>query len=109
MGKVNDRGSIKWTAMMMPEQTQMLNEYWSQQEWKEKPILDEQQISDNAMKLQLAIHNNLTVAVKYFKNHDFHTIQEKIYSIDHNSKHIKMDNFERDKVLFTDIIEVSVE
>lgn len=37
----------------------MLNKMWNQKEWKDKPTLDEQQIEENALKLQLAIHNNL--------------------------------------------------
>lgn len=108
MGKVNDRGTIKWTAMMMPEQIKMLNEMWAQQERKEKPILDEQQIEDNAMRLQMAIHNDLSVEVKHFKNNDFHKIKGKLSSIVFNET-IVFDNEERTKINFSDVIDVVVD
>jgi len=59
----------------------MINDLWSEDDKKEKPILDEQQIEENAMKLQMAIHNGLTIEVKYFKDHDFHTVKGKLKSI----------------------------
>ncbi|GIP64468.1 hypothetical protein J32TS6_30230 [Virgibacillus pantothenticus] len=40
---VNDRVTIKWTSIMLPEHVEMLEEVWKEQEYKEKPILDEQQ------------------------------------------------------------------
>lgn len=100
MGKVNDRGTIKWTAMMMPEQIKMLNDMWAQQERKEKPILDQQQIEDNAMRLQMAIHNDLAVEVKQFKNNDFHKVKGKLSSIVFNET-IVFDNEERTRVNFS--------
>lgn len=78
---VNDRGDIKWTSLMLPEHVQMIKEMWAEDDKKEKPILDEQQIEENAMKLQLAIHNDLSIEIKYFKDHDFHTVEGKLKSI----------------------------
>ncbi|UJL47072.1 YolD-like family protein [Virgibacillus sp. NKC19-16] len=106
MSGVNDRGTKKWTALMMPEQIQMLNKYWEQEERKEKPVLDEQQIEEIEMKLQMAIHNDLTVKVKYFANHHFYYVKDKISSINTQKGYIFLKNNENAK--FRDIIDVQI-
>ncbi|MFA1818987.1 YolD-like family protein [Virgibacillus oceani] len=77
----NDRGSIKWTTLMLPEHVQMIKEMWAEDDKKEKPIQDEQQIEENVMKLQLAIHDSLTVEVKFFSNYEYHMLRGKLKSI----------------------------
>jgi hypothetical protein len=47
---------------------------------RKKPILDEQKINQINLKLQLALHDNLTYEVKYFKKHGFQMIRGKIKS-----------------------------
>lgn len=105
---INDRGTKKWTSLMMPEHVEMLNEMWKQLEYKKKPILDEQQIEENAMKLHLAIHNNLTIEVKYFYDHDFHLIKGKLSSIVSNES-LVFDDEERTKINFRDVMDVFVD
>ena len=78
---VNDRGSIKWTAMMMPEHHQLLHQMWEQQEYKKKPELDDQEKEEINMKLQVAIHNDLFVIIKYYKDHDFKTVRGKLEKV----------------------------
>ncbi len=41
MGEVKDRGTIKWTAMMLPEHVQMLRDWQSQAHSESKPVLDD--------------------------------------------------------------------
>lgn len=103
---VNDRGSIKWSAMMMPEHIQMLNEYWKEQEWKEKPILDEQQKEEIGIKLHLAIHDDLTVRIKYYKDHDFHYVKDEISSIDTENGCLCLNKTEN--VKFNSLIDVQL-
>jgi len=105
---INDRGTKKWTSLMMPEHVEMLNNMWKQLEYKNKPILDEQQIEENVMKLQLAIHNNLTIEVKYFKDHDFHTIKGKLSSIVSNESLVFADEV-RTKINFKDVLDVFID
>lgn len=105
---INDRGTKKWTALMMPEHIEMLNRMWKELEHKEQPILDEHQIEENAMKLQLAIHDNLTVEVKYFKDHDFNTVRGKILSIVSND-YLMFEDEDSTKVKFSDVIEVLID
>lgn len=46
MTNIHDRGNIKWTAIMLPEHVQMLDEIFNGPEKKKKPILDEQEIQE---------------------------------------------------------------
>ncbi|WP_066189359.1 YolD-like family protein [Amphibacillus sp. Q70] len=106
---MNERGTIKWTSLMLPEHVQMLNEWTEEDNWKTKPILDEQQIEENSMKLQLAIHNNLTVEIKHYKDRYFHMAKGKLYKIDIVNKYIKIDNEERTKINLNDLIDVAID
>ncbi len=74
MSKVNDRGNIKWTAMMLPEHIELLQDLSKQQNYKNKPILDEQQIEFHGFKLAEAANGEKEVWIKYYRDHDFHEI-----------------------------------
>ncbi|MFS0672620.1 YolD-like family protein [Ornithinibacillus sp. 179-J 7C1 HS] len=41
---VNDRGSIKWTSLMLPEHVELLKTIWSEDKRARKPYLDEQEL-----------------------------------------------------------------
>ncbi|WP_171046405.1 YolD-like family protein [Lentibacillus cibarius] len=81
MHDVNDRGTKKWTAMMIPEHEALLRQMWSEQEYKEKPVLDEQQKEEINERLQTAVNNNLTVEVKHYNGRDFLTNKGKVTKI----------------------------
>lgn len=86
----NDRGTKKWTSIMLPEHQQMLEEMWRQQEWKEKPILDEQFVMEINISLQMALQEDLTIEIEYFKDHDYHKIKGKLLGVDPLLNYIKM-------------------
>lgn len=71
MSEVYDRGNIKWTAMMLPEHVELLQDLNKQQEYKSKPILDEQQMEFHGFKLAEAANKEKEVWIKYYRNHDF--------------------------------------
>lgn len=79
-----DRGNKKWTAMMLVEHRKELKNLKEHEDNKEKPILDEQQKEMINIKLQQAIHNNLAITIKYYKNKSFKTITGNIKKTDVN-------------------------
>lgn len=94
---VNDRGTKKWVSIMMPEHVEALERMWEEQERKEKPILDEQQIEENAFKLHGALAQKLEVRVTYFSHYDFLTIDGVIKDIRNkvifiNNEELKFDS-----------------
>ncbi|GAQ18532.1 YolD-like protein [Oceanobacillus picturae] len=88
---VNDRGTIKWTSLMMPEHVEILKEIHEQQEWKEKPFISEFQKEEINLALQLALKDDLTIELEYFKNHDYHKVKGKLLSVDVLNQYVKID------------------
>lgn len=91
---LRDRGTKKWTSIMLPEHAKMLEHIWSESEHKDKPILDEQQKIENDLMLQRAIHDDLIVEIKYFNDHDFHTHKGKVSYINTNSWSFRIGHIE---------------
>jgi len=102
---LRDRGTKKWTSIMLPEHAKMLEYIWSESEHKDKPILDEQQLMENEMLLQRAIQNDLEIEVTYFKDHDFHTAKGEVMFIQTQNRYLRLDHI---KINLDDIIEVVV-
>jgi|SRR5690625_1640563 len=103
---VNDRGAKKWTSIMLPEHVELLKQVIAEQDYKEKPILDDQQKAEFDMLLQCALHNNLTVEIQYFYNHDLHTVKDKLTMIDSMVGYLRLEKV--DKLYFDDIIGVQI-
>ncbi len=91
---MNDRGTKKWTSLMLPEHVKALKEMWAQDDWKEKPMLDEQMIVEMNLKLQLALQNDLTVEVEYFKDHDYHKVRGKLLGVDPLLNYLRLEDLE---------------
>ncbi len=102
---LHDRGTKKWTAIMLPEHVKALKKLFAEQDQKEKPVLDEQQVVEYGRLLQEAIENDLTVEIIYFKNHDFHVAVGKISFVEMGDRSL---HFNDKKINLDDIIEVKI-
>lgn len=98
---VNERGTKKWTSLMLPEHVKMLGDMYKEMDRKEKPIVDEQQIEENSLTLQGALKYKLEVKITYFVDHDFNNIEGRVKSIRNNTIYI-----EETKIHFADVIDV---
>ncbi|RIU90043.1 YolD-like family protein [Oceanobacillus picturae] len=87
---VNDRGTIKWTAMMLPEHIELLKKMWAEQEFKEKPMLSEYQMEEINLQLQLALANDLTIELEYFRDHDYQKVKGKLLGVDVLNRFVKI-------------------
>lgn len=67
---------------------------WSQKEWKEKPMLDEQLINEINLKLQFALKDDLTIEVEYFQNHDYHKVKGKLLGVDPLLNYVRLEEKE---------------
>ncbi|WP_082232041.1 YolD-like family protein [Halobacillus massiliensis] len=111
MGKTNDRGTIKWTSLMLPEHVEMIQEIWRELDRVEKPVIDEQQMEENSFALQRSMADNLTVKVKYHNGFDFSCAEVKVTHMDPGTKKVRGIDPKTKKVvslLFDDISEVTV-
>ncbi|MFP7276023.1 YolD-like family protein [Bacillus paralicheniformis] len=64
---LKDRGSIKWTAMMLPEHVSLIRELESNQNKVKRPVLDMSQIEDMEMTISEAMEFNNPVQFSVFK------------------------------------------
>jgi len=108
--KLKDRGTIKWTSMMLPEHVEILKDMWKEDERVEKGILEEDQAVEIDFKLQMAIKDDLTVQIKHHNGFDYSYANVKIISIDRNQMRLKgidQDTKERGYILLNNIMEVN--
>lgn len=102
---MKDRGTMKWTSILLPEHIEMLNKMWQEQENKEMPELDEQQILENKLLLQEALEHDLPISIKHFANYD-HLINEGfLLRVDGLNQIIYLEDTE---IKFNNIIEVNL-
>lgn len=102
---VNDRGTMKWTSIMLPEHVEALKKLWEEQNYKEMPILDEHQIAENNLSLQEALENDLQVSIKYFADHDHKIATGHLLYIDALNKRLFIDDVE---IKLHNLIEVKI-
>lgn len=64
---IRDRGNIKWNAMMLPEHVKMLREWHAQDDYVQKPELDEWALQELSDQLQIAYENKLEVELSVWE------------------------------------------
>ncbi|WP_373895735.1 YolD-like family protein [Virgibacillus natechei] len=102
---MNDRGTIKWTSLMMPEHTNLLNQLWAGENYKEKPMIEEQQEIQINTVLQQAMHHNQPVEIKHYDDGDFLTSKGKLSKID--TAMLRLDD--ATEIKLTDVLDVWVD
>ncbi|NSL50656.1 YolD-like family protein [Calidifontibacillus erzurumensis] len=65
---IKDRGTIKWTAMMLPEHVHEIRELWANDRKLPKRSLDEQQLELINYTIQQAMTENTSVKITYYEN-----------------------------------------
>ncbi len=103
---INERGTKKWTSLMLPEHVQMLGDLEKEQDRKEKPVLDEQMITENYMIMEEALRSDLKIRIKYYEDYDYKYHDGYLLSIDTMNKIVFMEdiNIRLDDVLGVHII-----
>lgn len=92
MMDVNERGTKKWTSLMLPEHVQMLEDLEKEQDRKEKPVLDEQMITENYMIMEEALRSDLKIRVKYYADYDYKYHEGYLLRIDTMNKIVFMED-----------------
>ncbi|MGY3717049.1 YolD-like family protein [Sutcliffiella cohnii] len=79
---IKDRGTIKWTAMMLPEHVKMIRNLAIEDEYVTKPELDEQQLELLNEKIGEAMEFGSEVTIHYFEDHEIKSIVGNIHYAD---------------------------
>lgn len=90
---------------MLPEHIQALKKLWMEQEYKEKPIVDDQQLVENDLLLQGALHHDQTVIIKYYEDYEFKIDKGKVLFISVIDRCLQLDHVE---IQLENIIEVNI-
>ena len=80
---IRDRGTIKWTSMMLPEHVQSLKEALIDEKKIEKPLLDEQAIEEFELIICEAMEYNNTIACEIYDSGFSKTIKGTVHFINH--------------------------
>lgn len=104
--KVNDRGTMKWVSLMLPEHVELLNEVFT--EYKEKPLLDEQKQSDIDATLKRAIKYDKLLEMTYYYNGEYRKALGKLKKIDQFCGYILLKNEDGRRISLTSIIDVKL-
>ncbi|HET7579515.1 MAG TPA: YolD-like family protein [Bacillales bacterium] len=68
----HDRGTIKWSSLMLPEHKERLSAWYKEQDYEAKPELDEQQREEINRTLMEALEENRELEVTFYQGHHFH-------------------------------------
>ncbi|MEI3606108.1 YolD-like family protein [Pseudogracilibacillus sp. SE30717A] len=106
MTRVHDRGTMKWVSLMLPEHVEMLKEVFI--EYKEKPILDEQKMTEIDQLLKHALKHQVTIEMTYFHDGDHLTLRGKLAKIDQWKGYIVLKNEDGNQLSLSSVIDVEI-
>ncbi|SER37527.1 YolD-like protein [Gracilibacillus ureilyticus] len=94
----NDRGSIKWASLMLPEHVKILRDMWQEDETEAKKEIDEQQLEENAQILAESFFLKKKVAITYYNQNHYKTDHVAIIRIDRYNQTIRVENADLERI-----------
>jgi hypothetical protein len=89
---IKDRGDIKWTSLMLTEHREALKKLKQEENYIEKPELDEQQLEEMNYLIQKAVKEKTRVRIIYFKENRIQKIEGVIKEINGSIANLDNDN-----------------
>ena len=87
---LRDRGTIKWTAMMLPEHVQSIKDALEEAKKIKMPILEEDKIHEMELLLLEGIEYNLLLHYDIFKNGTIYRLTGQTTYIDHLKRELRI-------------------
>ena|SRR5690625_3637872 len=104
-----DRGTIKWTSLMLPEHVQLLKEMWQEDQKIDQPNLDSQALELMNEELMIAYVQKQTVTLTYYDNGQQQSVYGTIVKLDQLNQAITLQSAKnRHTVLFDALISLTV-
>lgn len=95
---VHDRGSIKWTSLMLPEHVELLKHIWKEDKIIARPELDEQELELLNRKILQAYRDKLLISIEHYHNGQMRKTIGKIKKIDQMNHAILLDTPNKDTI-----------
>lgn len=107
---INDRGTIKWTSLMLPEHVELLKEMWQEDQNTAEPVLDSQQIDILNEQLLEALERQTAVALSIYSNGEICARNGIITKLNSDTGHVVLYPVSDTKLTipFQDILAVSM-
>ena len=107
---IRDRGTIKWTSMMLPEHVKMLRDWKVSQNYEQQKEVDEQLLEEMNRHLQQAIQEDENVQITYYKDHYHHNVKGKIGKINLHQNRLSIYEEQAGymELLLSDIVDVKI-
>ncbi|WP_078557219.1 YolD-like family protein [Bacillus alkalicellulosilyticus] len=107
---LRDRGTKKWTAMMIPEHVAKLNELYDELSKIEQPEIDPQQLEEFEVIIAEAMEENQELELSYWKEGIIYNLVGCIHYVDLNTKNLRViDNQEeRHFVSFSSLVDLRI-
>lgn len=102
-----DRGTIKWTAMMLPEHVKLLREWQTEDTWTEKPQLDEAQLEQINQQVYTAYEQQQKVMVRVWEYQQMSVYTGFIQKLNDYERYLQLDNGKR--IAFESICDTTIE
>jgi type II secretory pathway component GspD/PulD (secretin) len=87
---IRDRGTIKWTAMMLPEHVKMLREHQDGLDYGRKPELDEQRYEEFNEIICVAMEENRELKFKYYQKGKIAELAGHVHYVDEIKKELRV-------------------
>lgn len=108
---IKDRGTKKWTSMMLPEHIGLLRQFADDYYHVEKPIVDEYELVEFDERIAFAMEYNLPVKFTVWEAGRMSEIVGRSHYVDPITKQVRVEqadgSFER--LNMTDIVAVEIE
>ena len=92
---IRDRGSMKWTAMMLPEHVKLLRDWAEEDTYEQRVILDEQQLEEMNQLIGEALEYQTLVAITYYEKKRYQLLIGYIHYYDEYKQRLHIiDQFE---------------
>ena len=109
LSQLQDRGSKKWVAMMLPEHVKMLREYSEEIKKEPRPDLNEFDYEAIQDQIALAMKRNVEIKIKRWKEGEFIYNRGTIQWIDLRKRTIELeDPFRLFELSIDEIVDVTI-
>ena len=109
ISQVRDRGSKKWTSLMLPEHVKFIRDYIVDQKKVPRPELDEFDLHAIEETISIAYKRKSFVTLKIWKDGDLFFHGGDLVDIDLHRRVISIDNpFGTEKYSLEDIVDVTI-
>lgn len=89
-----DRGTIKWTSLMLPEHVEMVKKLWREDQRVEKGIMDEQKAVEIDFLMQRALKDDLTVKARIYNGFEYEDLLLKLEHVNKMDRVVSGVNWE---------------